>query len=322
MFQCGRLFAAAGAVLVACAVSAQQYPAKAIRVIVPFVAGGATDVQARWAAQQLNAAFGQPVIVDNRGGAGGVPGSEAVAKAPPDGHTLLAGNPGPLTIAPAVRANMPYNTVKDFAAIFLIAKTSSCLTVHPSLPARDVQHFVKLAKAQPGKINYGTPGVGTVGHLTIELFATQAGIKLNHVPYKGTSQYAVDLMGGHIELATLQFAMCKPLLDEKKIRAIGATSLKRSPLLPELATIAEQGFPGFTTANWNGLLAPAATPRPIITRIHEALSKAMATPEARDLYLNQGHEIAGESPDEYAAFLKIEIEKWARVAKASHIEFQ
>ncbi len=322
MFSHRSLIAAAGGMLMACTAIAQQYPAKPIRIIVPFVAGGPTDVQARWAGQEMNKVFGQPVIIDNRGGAGGVPGTEAVVKAPPDGYTLLAGNPGPVTIAMSVLANPPYNTLRDLAPIFLIAKTASCLCVHPSVPAKNIKELVALAKAQPGKLNYASPGVGTVGHLATELFATQAGIKLNHVPYKGTAQYTVDLMAGHIEIAIEQFAVCKPLWEGKKIRPLGVTSLKRTPLLPDLPTIAEQGIPGFVSFNWNGVLAPVATPKPIITRIYEVLSKALATPEARQLYLSQGHELGGEGPDEYAAFIKAEIEKWARVAKAAHIEPQ
>jgi tripartite-type tricarboxylate transporter receptor subunit TctC len=301
---------------------AQNYPTKAVRIIVPFVPGGPTDIQARWAGQQLNAALGQPFIIDNRGGAGGMPGTEMAVKSPPDGYTLLAGNPGPLTIAPSARAKMSYDTLRDLAPIFLIAKTASCLCVHPSLPVKGVKDFIALAKSQPGKINYGSPGVGTVGHFATELFATQAGIKLNHVPYKGAAQYTIDLIAGHIEVAIIQFAGCAPLVKQSKIRAIGATSAKRTPLLPDLPTIAEQGIKGFVSYNWNGMLAPAATPRAIVVRIHEVLSKALATPEARELFLSQGHELGGEGPEEYSAFLKAEIEKWARVAKAAGIPKQ
>jgi tripartite-type tricarboxylate transporter receptor subunit TctC len=301
---------------------AQPYPTKAIRIIVPFVPGGPTDIQARWAAQQLNAAFGQPVIVDNRGGAGGVPGTEAVVKSAPDGYTLLAGNPGPLTIAPSVRAQMPYDTLRDLAPIMLIAKSASCLSAHPSLPAKNVKELVAFAKSRPGKINFGSPGVGTVGHLATELFATQAGIKLNHIPYKGASQYTIDLIAGHIELAIIQFAGCAPLAQQGKIRVIGTTSRKRTPLLPDIATIAEQGIPGFESYNWNGVLAPAGTPRAIITRINEVLAKQLATPEAQELYLSQGHEPGGDGPEEYAAFLRSEIDKWGKVAKAANIKEQ
>jgi len=299
---------------------AQNYPVKPIRIIVPFVPGGPTDIQARWAAQQLNTAFGQPVIVDNRGGAGGVPGTEAVVKSAPDGYTLLAGNPGPLTIAPSVRAQMPYDTLRDLAPIFLIAKTASCLCIHPSLPVKGVKDFVALAKARPGKINYGSPGVGTVGHLATELFATQAGIKLNHVPYKGAAQYTIDLIAGHIELAIIQFAGCAPLLREGRLRAIGATSLNRTPLLPDLPTVAEQGIKGFVSYNWNGVLAPAGTPGAVISRIHAVLAKQLASPEGQQLFLSQGHEPGGDGPGEYSAFIRAEIEKWSKVAKAAGIK--
>jgi tripartite-type tricarboxylate transporter receptor subunit TctC len=317
-----RFLAVGCCALLALGASAQNYPTKAIRIIVPFVPGGPTDIQARWAGQQLNAALGQPVIVENRGGAGGMPGTEAVVKSAPDGYTLLAGNPGPLTIAPSVRAKMPYDALRDLAPIFLIAKTASCLCVHPSLPVKGVKDFVALAKAQPGKINYGSPGVGTVGHLATELFATRAGIKLNHIPYKGAAQYTIDLIAGHIELAIIQFAGCAPLLQQGKLRAIGATSRQRSRLLPDLPTIAEQGITNFESYNWNGVLAPAGTPKPIIARIHDVLAKQLATPEGQELFLGQGHEPGGEGPEEYAAFIRAEIEKWAKVAKAAGIPKQ
>ena len=313
-----------GALAAACMTiaHAQSYPSKAVRIIVPFAPGGPTDLQARWAGQQLNAVLGQAFIVDNRGGAGGVPGTEMVVKAPPDGYTLLAGNPGPLTVAPSVREKMPYDTLRDLAPIMLIARSASCVAIHPSLPVKGVKEFIAFAKARPGKINYGSPGVGTVGHFATELFATQAGVKLNHVPYKGAALYTIDLIAGHIELAIVQFAGCAPLLQQGKIRALGATSAKRSPLLPDLPTIAEQGMPGFESYNWNGMLAPAATPKPIVARIHEILSKALATPENQQLFIGQGHEPGGDTPEEYAAFIRAETEKWARVAKAANIKEQ
>ena len=298
---------------------AQNYPTKAIRMIVPFAPGGPTDIQGRWAAQQLNAAFGQPVIVDNRGGGGGVPGTEAVVKAAPDGYTLLAGNPGPLTISPTINPRVAYDTLRDLAPVMLIAKSASCLAIHPSLPTKGVKEFTALAKSKPGMINYGSPGVGTVGHLATELFATQVGIKLNHVPYKGAALYTIDLIAGQIQLAIIQFAGCAPLLNQGKLRAIGATSAKRTPLLPDLPTVAEQGVPGFVSYNWNGVLVPAATPKAIIARIHEVLSKQLATREAQELYTGQGHEPGGGDPEEFAAFIRAEIQKWAKVAKAASI---
>ena len=301
---------------------AQGYPAKPIRFIVPFAPAGPTDTQARWAAQQLNAVFGQPVVVENRPGAGGVPGTDAVVKSVPDGYTLLAGNPGPLTIAPSARAQLPYEPLRDLTPIILIAKSASCLTAHPSLPARGIREFVALAKSQPGKINYGTPGVGTVGHFATELFATQAGVRLNHVPYKGAAQYLVDLLAGNIEIALAQFAQSAPLARDGKLRCLGATSRERTPLLPEVATIAEQGLKGYESYNWNGVLAPAATPKPVVARIHEVLAKALATPEARELYAGQGHEPGGLGLDDYGAFLKSETAKWAKVGKAAGIPKQ
>lgn len=298
------------------------YPGKSIRIIVPFAPAGPTDNQARWAAQQLNAAFGQPVIVENRPGAGGVPGTEAVVKSAPDGYTLLAGNPGPLTIAPTVRAQMPYETLRDLAPIMLIAKSASCLCAHPSLPAKGVREFVALARARPGAINYGTPGVGTVGHLATELFATHAGVKLNHVPYKGAAQYTVDLLAGNIEIALNQFAISAPLVKTGKLRCLGVSARERTPLMPEVPTIAEQGLKGFESYNWNGVLAPAGTPNAIITRVYDVVSKALKTPEARELFVGQGHEIGGLGPEEYAAFIRAETEKWAQVARKANIPKQ
>jgi tripartite-type tricarboxylate transporter receptor subunit TctC len=322
-------FSAVAAAAFACAAAASAsaqttpaYPSKPVRIIVPFAPGGPTDTQARWAAQQLNAALGQTFIADNRPGAGGVPGTEAVAKSAPDGYTLLAGNPGPLTIAPTVKTQTPYDTLRDLMPIVLIAKSPSCICVHPSLPVKGVKEFVAFAKARPGRINYGTPGIGTVGHLATESFATAAGVKLNHVPYKGAAQFTVDLLAGNIELAQIQLAGSAPLAKQGKVRCLGVTATQRSQLLPDTPTIAEQGLTGFQSYNWNGLLAPAATPKAIVTRIHDIIAKALKTPEARELYTSQGHEVSGIGPDEYAAFIKAETEKWAQVAQRAGIPKQ
>ena len=312
----------AAAALIAAPAAAQTYPVKPVRIIIPFAPAGPTDNQARWAAQQLNAAFGQTFIADNRPGAGGVPGTEIAVKSPPDGYTLLAGNPGPLTIAPTVRAQMPYDTLRDLQPIILIAKSASCLCAHPSLPVNGVREFVAFAKARPGHINYGTPGVGTVGHLATELFATSAGIKLNHVPYKGAAQYTVDLIAGNIEIAINQFAIATPLVKQGKVKCLGVTSSERTPLLPDVPTIAEQGLKGFSSYNWNGLLAPAGTPKPIVGRIHEVIAKALKSPEAREIFVGQGHEIGGLAPDEYAVFIRAETQKWAQVAAKAGIPKQ
>ena len=299
--------------------TAQTYPSKPVHIIVPLAPGGPTDVQARWAAQQLSAALGQPVIVENRAAAGGVPGTDAVAKAAPDGYTLVAGNPGPLTIAPSVVANLPYDTLRDFAPIFLIAKSASCVCINPGVPAKDLQEFIAFARARPGKVNFGTPGVGTVGHLALELFASMAGIKMNHVPYKGAAQFTVDLLNGNLELAQIQFAQSIPLVKAGKLRALGVTSRARQALLPEVPTVAEQGLQGFESTNWNGVLAPAGTPRAILMQIRDVLAKALATPAARELFVGQGHELGGIGMEEYGAFIRAEIEKWGNVAKSAGI---
>lgn len=314
--------AAAGTTGLAFTAAAQNWPVKTVRIVVPFVAGGPTDIQARWAAQQLNHAFGQSFIVENRGGAGGVPGTEAVVRAAPDGYTLLAGNPGPLTISQSVLAKPPYDTLRDLAPIILIAKSASCLCAHPSLPAKNIKEFVAFAKSRPGKINYASPGIGTVGHLALESFSSSAGVKLNHVPYKGAAQYTVDLLAGHIEVAQIQFASSAPLSKQGKVRCLGVTSSERSPLLPEIPTISEQGVKGFVSYNWNGMLAPAKTPREIVVRIHDVLAKQLKSTEARETYTGQGHEIGGQGLDDYAGFLRAEIEKWAKVAKAADIPKQ
>ena len=302
--------------------AAQSYPTKPVRIIVPFPPGGPTDTQARWAAQQLNAALRQPIIAENRPGAGGITGTEVAAKSAPDGYTLLAGNPGPVTIAPIVRAKLAYDPARDLAPVMLIAKSASCLCMHPSLPAKGLKEFVKLARAQPGRINYASPGVGTVGHLAIEFFASQAGVKLNHVPYKGAAQYVVDLLAGNIEVAQIQFAMSSGLVNQGKLKPVGVTSRIRTPLMPDVPTLAEQGLKGFESYNWNGVLAPAGTPPAVISRIYEVLSKALSTPEARQLFVSQGHEIGNLGPDQYGAFLKAETQKWAEVAKKAGIPKQ
>jgi tripartite-type tricarboxylate transporter receptor subunit TctC len=308
-----------------CAVTsaaAQTYPVKPVRILIPFPPGGPTDTQARWAAQQLNTSLGQTFIADNRPGAGGVTGTDIVTKSPPDGYTLLAGNPGPLTIAPTVRAELSYDPGRDLAPIVLIAKSASCICVHPSLPVRGLKDFVALARARPGTINFGTPGIGTVGHLSLESFASQAGVKMNHVPYKGAAQFVVDLIAGNIELAQIQFSGSAPLVNQGKLKAVGVTSRERTPLMPQVPTIAEQGLQGFESYNWNGLLAPAGTPKAVIARIHEIVSTALKSAEARDYFVKQGHEIAGLGPEEYTAFIKAETQKWAQVAQKAGIPKQ
>ena len=301
---------------------AQSYPTKPVRIIVPFAPGGPTDTHSRWGAQHLSAALGQQFVIDNRGGAGGIIGTEAVAKAAPDGYTLLGGNPGPLTIAPSVRKQLAYDPVRDFAPITLIVKSASCMCVHPSIPVKNLREFITLAKRSPGKINYATPGLGTVGHLGTELFTTTVGIKMNMIPYKGAALYVVDLMAGNVDFAYVQIAQSAPLVKVGKMRALAVTATERSPLLPDTSTAAEQGVKGFSSYNWTGLLAPAGTPKAIIDRLHAILHKPLSDPATRKRLTDQGNEVAGDGPAEYAAFIKSETEKWARVAKTAGIPKQ
>ncbi|MFN7086526.1 MAG: Bug family tripartite tricarboxylate transporter substrate binding protein [Burkholderiales bacterium] len=302
--------------------AAPLYPSKPVRIIVPFAAGGPTDTHSRWAAQYLTAALGQQVVVDNRGGAGGVIGTEAAAKSAADGYTLLGGNPGPLTIAPAVRKQLGYDPLRDFAPITLIAKSASCMCAHPSVPAKGIRDFIALAKSKPGRINYATPGMGTVGHLGTELFSTMADIKMTMVPYKGAALYVVDLLAGHIDFAYVQIHQAAPYVRAGKLRALGVTATTRSPLLPEIATAAEQGVSGFSSYNWNGILAPAGTPKSIIDRIHAILAKPLHDPAVRKQLEDVGYEVAGDSPDAFAGFLKAETARWAEVARKANIPKQ
>ncbi len=314
------IFIALCAIAISAPAQAQAYPAKPIRFIVPFPPGGPTDTHSRWAAQQLNVAFGQPVVVENRAGAAGIIGTEAAAKAVPDGYTLLGGNPGPLTIAPGLRKQLGYDPVRDFAPITLIARNASAWCVHPSVPAKNLKDFVALAKAKPGRINFATPGVGTVGHLAIEHLSTLTGIKMNHVPYKGAALYTVDLLAGNMDFAQIQIFQAAPYVRDGKLRALGVTSIARSPLLPDVPTAQEQGVKGYSSYNWNGVLAPAGTPRVVIDRIHAVLTKSLTNPDTRKQMEAIGYEVAGDGPAEYAAFIKSEIEKWAKVAKAAGIQ--
>lgn len=299
--------------------TAQTYPTKPIRLIVPFAAGGPTDTLSRWAGKFIASELGQQVLVDNRGGAGGTIGTEAAAKAPADGYTLLGGNPGPLTIAPSVRKQLGYDPSRAFAPITLIVRTASCMCVHPVVPARNLREFINLAKRSPGIINYASPGIGTVGHLGTELFSTMAGVKMNMVPYKGAALYLVDLMAGNIEFAYVQIAPSAPLVAVGKLRALAVTAAERNSLMPNIPTAAEQGMKGFSSYNWNGILAPAGTPTAIIDRLNAVLQKPLHDPAVRKTLTDQGYYVGGEGPAAYAAFIQDEIAKWARVAKAAKI---
>ncbi len=299
---------------------AQNYPTRVIRIIVPFVAGGPTDINARMVGQKLTEAWGISVVVDNRPAAGGILATDLVAKSAPDGYTLLGANPGPLTIAPSLHARLPYDPVRHLDPVILITHTTSVLAIHPSVPVRSIRDLIALAKAQPGKLTYGSPGVGTVGHLTFELFNTQAGTKMTHVPYKGTAQATNDMLAGQIDLRTFSIPLAAPLMKSGRVRVLGINGRQRSPLLPDVPTVSESGLPGFESNNWNGIVAPAGTPREIIMKLHDEIERRVLKSDVREQLIREGYDIAGLGPEEFREFMKSETAKWAKVIKAANVK--
>ena len=302
---------------VAFAASGQPYPNHAIRLIVPFPAGGTTDILARAAAQKLTESMGQSVVVDNRPGAGGNIGADVVAKSAPDGFTLLMGTVGTHAINPSLYAKMPYDHVKDFTPVVLVAGVPNVLVVNPSLPVNSVADLIKLAKAKPGSINFASSGNGTSIHLSGELFKTMAGVDMTHVPYKGSAPALTDLIGGQVQVMFDNLPSSLPYIKAGKLRAIAVTSSKRAPALPDVPTISESGLPGFDASSWFGILAPAGTPPAVVARLNTEVNKWLQTPEAKEQLLAQGAQAAGGAPEQFAAFIRSETDKWAKVVKAS-----
>jgi tripartite-type tricarboxylate transporter receptor subunit TctC len=296
---------------------AQAYPNHAIRLIVPFPAGGTTDILARDVAKKLTDTLGQAVVVDNRPGAGGNIGADIVAKAAPDGYTLLMGTVGTHAINPSLYAKMPYDHVKDFVPVVLVAGVPNVLVVNPSVPINSVADLIKLAKAKPGTINFASSGSGTSIHLSGELFKTMAGVDMTHVPYKGSSPALTDLMGGQVQIMFDNLPSSLALIKSGKLRAVAVTSLKRAPTLPDVPTIAESGLPGFEASSWFGILAPAGTPAPIIARLNAEVNKYLQSPEGNEQLLAQAAEVAGGPPEKFVAHIRAETDKWAKVVKAS-----
>jgi len=293
------------------------YPTKPIRIVVPFPAGGTTDVLARAAAQKLTESLGQPVVVDNRPGAGGNIGAELVAKSAPDGYTLLMGTVGTHAINPSLYPKMPYDHVRDFAPIILVAGVPNVLVVNPSLPVNSVQELIAYAKANPGKLNFASSGNGTSIHLSAELFKTMAGVQMTHVPYKGSAPALQDLVGGQVQLMFDNLPSSLALIKAGKLKALAVTSKTRAPALPEVPTMAESGLPGFEASSWFGLLGPAGTPQPAITKVNAEIAKWLATPEAKEKLIAQGANVAGGTPEDFARHIAAETAKWQKVVKDS-----
>ncbi len=301
----------------ALAQGAASYPAKPIRLVVPFPAGGTTDILARAVAQKLSEAWGQQVIVDNRPGAGGNIGSDLVAKSAPDGYTLLMGTVGTHAINPSLYAKMPYDHVKDFAPVILVAGVPNVLVVNPSLPVHSVQELIAYAKANPGKLNFASSGNGTSIHLSGELFKTMTGVQMTHIPYKGSAPALTDLVGGQVELMFDNLPSSLPFIKAGRLRALAVTSGTRAAALPDLPTLAESGLAGFEASSWFGVLAPAGTPRDIVAKLNGAIATWLASPEAREKLSSQGAIAAGGTPDAFARHIAAETVKWAKVVKAS-----
>src|SRR5438034_3184559 len=299
---------------------AQTYPARAVTLVLPFAPGGSTSIVGRAIADKMGELLGEKVVVDNRPGAGGTVGTKAVAKSDPDGYTLLLGYTGTLAIGPSLYKNVGYDPRKDFAPIGLIGNAPNSLVVHPSFPAKTVAELIAYAKANPGKVNFGSAGAGTVSHITGEYFAASAGIKLVHIPYKGTGPALTDLLGGHIPMAFAPIPASHPNVTAGLLRALAVTSTTRSSLLPDVPTIAEAALPGFDASLYSGLVAPAGTPRPIVDKLNKALRDALGSDEVKKQLGNDGTEITPGTPEDYAEFIDKDEKKWSQLVKASGVE--
>jgi tripartite-type tricarboxylate transporter receptor subunit TctC len=295
---------------------AQTYPAKSIRFIVGYTPGGAADILARAVGAKLTEAWGQSVVVENRAGAGTKNGSEIAAKSPPDRYTLFMP-----TVANAINVTLypklAYDPFKDFSYVTDIAKVPGIVVVHPSVPARNIRELIVLARARPNELRHGSTGIGSPHHLAGELFKTMAGIKMIHVPYKGASPALVDVVGGHIEVYFGAFVSVLPHVKSARVRALGVTSLKRVAVLPEIATIDEQGLKGFETGSWFGVAVPAATPREIVAKLHAEIVRIIKLHEVTDRIASEGADFVGDTPEQFVAFFRAEVAKWGKAVKAS-----
>jgi tripartite-type tricarboxylate transporter receptor subunit TctC len=319
MFKSAGLALVLAAQCVAGAAFAADYPAKPIKIVVPYAPGGGADSVARIVAKKVGENIGQAIVIENKGGAGAILGTDQVAKAEPDGYTLLLGQSGPISINPAVYKNLPYDPVKDFAPITMTTAYPYILVVNSELPTKTLQEFVALAKSKPGAMNYGTTGVGAANHLVAELFNSKAGLKMTHVPYRGTALAVGDLLGGQLTMVFGDPISALPHIKSGKLRALAVTSLERSSVAPEVPTVAESGYPGFEALAWHGILAPARTPPAVIRKLNEEIVKALADPATKALLVNQAMQTVGNTPKEFAAFIRKDIAIWKGVAAAAGV---
>jgi tripartite-type tricarboxylate transporter receptor subunit TctC len=296
---------------------AQNYPARAVRVVVPWTPGGTADLLARLASQKFTESMGQQFVVDNRPGAGGLIGTEQVAKSAPDGHTLLLATTAPNSVAVSLYSKIPFDPVRDFASISLIATTCYVLSVHPSMPVGNAKQLVALAKARPGQLTFSSPGAGTPNHLSGEMFKMLTGVDMQHVPYKGSAQAIADVIGGQIAMSFENIVVASPYVKSGRIKALAVTSAKRASALPNVPTIAESGVPGFEAVGWFGVVAPAAIPKDILTKLNQELVRTLATNDIKERISSLGAEVVSTTPEGMDQFNRAQIALWGKVVKAS-----
>jgi tripartite-type tricarboxylate transporter receptor subunit TctC len=302
------------------AAAAQGYPARPIRLILPFPAGGPTDIIARTFGAKLGEALGQQVVSDNRGGAAGVIGAKIAARAAPDGYTLFLGAIGVMTLNPNLRRNLPYDPARDFQPVSLLSESPYILLANQGLPARSAKELAALANSRPGQLAFASGGVGTGNHLSGELFKLAAGIDLVHVPYKGASLAVGDLIAGNVQLLFINVLAALPHVKSGRARALAITSARRSPAAPDVPTFSESGFPAVQTSSWHGIVAPARVSAPIVGRLHSELTRIARMPDVRERMEAQGAEVVGSTPEEFAAFIRSELARWGKVIKAAGIK--
>ncbi len=297
--------------------AAQSYPTRPIKLMVPFPPAGSTDISARAVAGKLGERLGQPVVIENRPGAGGNIGTDVVAKAAPDGYTLVVGTVGTHAINASLYSKMPYDHVKDFAPVILLSSTPNVLVVNPSLPVNSVRDVINLAKSRPGELTFASSGSGTSIHLSGELFRSMAGLQMTHIPYKGSGPMQIDLMSGQVNMSFDNLSAAMTQIKAGRLKALAVTGAARSPMLPDLPTVAEAGLPGYEATSWNGVFAPAGTPKEIIDKLNRELNAILQSPDTRKFFAEQGGEAGGGTPEQLGAFVRSETTKWSKVVKDS-----
>ncbi len=306
----------------AAAIAQTEYPARPVRFVIPFPPGGGNDIMGRSFAERFSERLGQQFVTDNRGGASTIIAAELVARAPNDGYTLLLGPNTTLAVIPNMRKSLPYDPVKDFEPISLMSSSPYLLVVHPGFPASTVKELVALSKSRPGQVNYASPGYGTSNHLAIEMFRVMSGADLTHVPYKGTAQAVTDLLGGHVPIMFASTASVRPHVQAKRLRALGISTAKRNPAVPDIPTIAESGVPGYHNASWVGLLAPRGTPRAIVTKLNSEIAAVIREGDLRQRLAGQGFDPEPSTPEQFAAHIRSELERYAKLVKAAGIRVE